>query len=71
MKWQCIGNGPIFVKYGECGEELEKWLIKVYKGPYAVDQSKEVQITYRLFLVNCYLMHVPRLPFQPASNLRG
>ena len=26
--------------------------------------SKEV---YRLFLVNCYLLHVPRLPSQPAS----
>ena len=34
-------GGPIFVKYGECGEELEKWLIKVYKGPYAVDQSSK------------------------------
>ena len=35
-------SGPIFVKYGECGEELEKWLIEVYKGPFAVDQSSEV-----------------------------
>ena len=29
---------------------------------------------YRLFLVNCYLLHVPRLPSQPAStekDLRG
>ena len=32
-------HGPIFVKYGECGEELEKYLIKVYDGPHAVDQS--------------------------------
>ena len=38
---------------------------------------KEVQIVYRLFLVNCYLLHVPeeihvsRLPFQPASSGRG
>ena len=29
---------------------------------------KEVQIVYRLFLVNCYLLHVPRLPSQLASN---
>ena len=32
---------------------------------------KEVQIVYRLFLVNCYLLHVPRLPSQPASNVGG
>ena len=32
---------------------------------------KEVQIVYRLFLVNCYLLHVPRLPSQPARNVRG
>jgi hypothetical protein len=32
---------------------------------------KEVQIVYRLFLVNCYLLHVPRLPSQPASSGRG
>ena len=25
----------------------------------------------RLFLVNCYLLHVPRLPSQPASSSRG
>ena len=31
---------------------------------------KEVQIIYRLFLVNCYLLHVPRLSSQPASNMR-
>ena len=30
--------------------------------------AKEVQIVYRLFLVNCYLLHVPSLPFQPAST---
>ena len=33
--------------------------------------TKEVQIVYRLFLVNCYLLHVPRLPSQPASNVGG
>ena len=33
--------------------------------------GKEVQMVYRLFLVNCYLLHVPRLPSQPASNVRG
>ena len=33
--------------------------------------SKEVQIVYRLFLVNCYLLHVPRLPSQPANNVGG
>ena len=33
--------------------------------------SKEVQIVYRLFLVNCYLLHVPRLPSQLASTARG
>ena len=33
--------------------------------------NKEFQIVYRLFLVNCYLLHVPRLPFQPASNVGG
>ena len=32
---------------------------------------KEVQIVYRLFLVNCYLLHIPRLPSQPTSNARG
>ena len=34
-----------------------------YKG-----RSKEVKIVYRLSLVNCYLLNVPRLPFQPAST---
>ena len=33
--------------------------------------TKEVQIVYKLFLLNCYLLHVPRLPSQPASNVRG
>ena len=32
---------------------------------------KEVKIVYWLFLVNCYLLHVPRLPSQPASNVGG
>ena len=31
-------------------------------------EVKEVEIVYRLFLVNCYLLHVHRLPFQPAST---
>ena len=35
------------------------------------DNIKEVQIVYRLFLVNWYLLHVPRLPSQPASIVRG
>ena len=35
------------------------------------DEGKEVQIIYRLFLVNCYLLHVPRLPSQPARNVGG
>ena len=35
------------------------------------DGGKEIEIIRRLFLVNCYLMHVPRLPFQPASNVKG
>ena len=33
--------------------------------------TKEVQIVYGLFLVNCYILHVPRLPSQPASNVGG
>ena len=35
--------------------------------------SKEIEIIHRfiLFLVNCYLLHVPRLPSQPASNVGG
>ena len=32
---------------------------------------KEVQIVFRLFLVNCYLLHVSSLPSQPASNVGG
>ena len=28
---------------------------------------KEVQIVYRLFLLNYYLLHVPKLPSFPAS----
>ena len=32
---------------------------------------KEVQIVYRLFLVNCYQLHLPRHPSQPASNVGG
>ena len=33
--------------------------------------TKEVQIVYRLFLVNCYILHVPSLPSQTASNVGG
>ena len=33
--------------------------------------GKEVQKVYRLFLVNCYPLHVPRLPSWPASNVGG
>ena len=39
--------------------------------PATKGMSKEVQIVYRLLLVNCYLLHVPRLPSQPASNVGG
>ena len=38
---------------------------------YTIGLVKEVQIVYRLFLVNCYLLHVPRLPSQPAGNVGG
>ena len=37
----------------------------------AIEITKEVQIVYRLFLVNCYLLHVSRLPSQPTSNVGG
>ena len=30
---------------------------------------KEVQIVYRLFLVNCHLLHMPRHPSKLASNI--
>ena len=33
--------------------------------------NKEVQIVFRFFLVNWYLLHVSRLLFQPASSGRG
>ena len=32
---------------------------------------KEIEIIHKLFLVNCYLLHVPRPPSQPASNVGG
>ena len=36
-------QGPIFVKYGECGEELKKWLIEVYVAPsQGFEESPEV-----------------------------
>ena len=44
--------------------KLREYLVialKVYK-------IKEVKIVYMLFLVNCYLLHVPKLP---ASNVGG
>ena len=41
------------------------------KSAQIVLSNKEVQIVYRMFLVNCYLLHVPRLPSQPASNMGG
>ena len=41
------------------------------QGYLHVDLLKEVQIVYRLFLVNCYLLHVPRLPSRPVSSGRG
>ena len=37
----------------------------------ALGPAKEVQIVYRLFLVNYCLLHVPRLPSKPASKLGG
>ena len=33
--------------------------------------GKEIQIVYRLYQENCYLLHVPGLPLQPASIGRG
>ena len=38
---------------------------------FSKHQPKEVQIVYRLFLVNCYLLHVSRLTSQPASKVGG
>ena len=35
------------------------------------DEGKEIEMIHKLFLANCYLLHVPRLSFQPASNLGG
>ena len=34
-------------------------------------EPKGVKIVYRLLLVNCYLLHVPRHPSQAASNVGG
>ena len=39
--------------------------------PTDTSPCKEVLIVNGLFLVNCYLLHVPRLPSQPASNAGG
>ena len=47
------------------------WTISVTILLAIMGTIKEVQIVYRLFLVNCYLLHVPRLPSQPASSGRG
>ena len=44
--------------------KLREYLVKALK----VHRIKEVKIVYRLFLVNYYLLHVPRLPSQPAST---
>ena len=35
------------------------------------NECEEVQIVKRLFLMNYYVLHVPRLPSQPASNVGG
>ena len=56
-------------------EALEKfiWIIQFIMCPQTfvtlIKEVQIVQIVYRLFLVNCNLLHVPRLPSQPASNL--
>ena len=47
--------------------KLREYLVKALK----VHKIKEVKIVYRSFLVNCYLLHVPRLPSQPANNVGG
>ena len=56
-----------------CGEksigEVDQY--SMFEEVCSVTQPKEVQIVYRLFLVNCYLLHVPRLPYRPASNAGG
>ena len=40
--------------------------------PYSANViCKEIQILYRLFLVSCYLLHVPSLLSQLASSRRG
>ena len=57
---------------------LGNWFItyKIYWKPYSLfmylqAMSKEVQIVYRLFPVNCYLLHVPSLTSQPAGSEGG
>ena len=42
--------------------------VRKFFGRFDPGWVKEVQIVYRLFLVNCYILHVPRLPSQQASN---
>ena len=54
--------------------ELKSWLGKCYLVLPVwskLSKTKEVQIVHRLFLVNCYLLHVPRVPSQPGSSGRG
>ena len=54
--------------------ELKSWLGKCYLVLPVwskLSKTKEVQIVHRLFLVNCYLLHVTRLPSQPVRNLGG
>ena len=57
-----------------CASQLLSWL-QGTKGAGSIIMTdggiKEVQIIYRLFLVNCYLLHVSRLPSLLASSRRG
>ena len=54
--------------YVSLNTKLQKRKFSEPPNPHPVHILKEVQIVYRLFLMNCYLLHVPRLPSQPASN---
>ena len=49
--------------------ELFRLLQNVLIFMKSFSKIKEVQIIYMLFLVNCYLLYVPRLPSQPASKV--
>ena len=78
-KKQSSQSDPILFFYGggtqPCSHLHKKgvWEIEnlVSLSNLALADVKEVQIVYRLFLVNCYLLHIPSLPSQPASNVRG